>query len=75
MAKGAVEMIIPDKVYDILKWVCTIVLPAIIVCFITVATLLGMEPELVTIISGIMTAINTLIGTLIGVSTIEYNKQ
>ena len=65
-------MIFPDKVYNILKWISVIVLPAL-------ATLYGVIgkacdiPQTDTVVI-IISAVATFIGTLIGVSTVSYNK-
>ena len=60
------EYIIPDKAYDILKWVGLIVLPAVATFVGTVGTAAGwVETDLaVTVI----TAVGTLIGAVLGAS-------
>lgn len=66
-------MLLPDKVYDVLKWLACIAFNAIGVLYKTLADAWGLPyPE------QIMTtcaAIATFIGVLIGVSTAEYNKK
>ena len=66
-------MLLPDKVYDVLKWLACIAFNAIGVLYKTLAGAWGLPyPE------QIMTtcaAIATFIGVLIGVSTAEYNKK
>lgn len=66
-------MILNDKIYDVLKWVAIIALPASITAFTTIATLLGMPAETITIISGVAIAVDTLLGTLLGISSVEYS--
>ena len=66
-------MMLPNKVYDILKWVALICIPAIATFYSTVAPTFGWwDPAAV---SQIATAVSTLIGALIGISTAQYNKE
>lgn len=66
-------MIIPDKIYNILKYVCLVAVPAIIT-FITTIFALYHIPN-VEIVVGTISAVATLIGGLIGLSTKAYNKK
>ena len=61
------QYILPDKVYNVLKWVGLIALPAVAAFTGTVGMALGWEhtDAAVTII----TATGTLVGALLGVST------
>lgn len=63
-------MKLPNKVYDILKWVAIIVLPALA----TFYTVLGGVWNLpfVEEIPITITAIATLLGTVLGISSINY---
>ena len=63
----------PDKVYDVLKWLCLIVLPAIVTFLLTVLPALGVSENSVNVIVTVISAVATLIGALIGVSTKAYN--
>ena len=65
-------MVIPSKVYDVLKWVCMIVLPAIATLWFTLGKVWGF-PYLGEIEATII-AIDTFLGAILGVSTIQYNK-
>lgn len=65
-------MIIPSKVYDVLKWICMIVLPAIATLWFTLGKVWGF-PYLGEIEATII-AIDTFLGAILGVSTIQYNK-
>lgn len=66
-------MKLPDKVYDVLKWVALIVLPATAVFYGAVGPVWNwFEPEKIVFT---LTAVDTFLGALIGVSTAEYNKQ
>ena len=66
-------MILPDKVYNILKYICLVAVPAIIT-FITTIFALYHIPN-VEIVVGTISAVATLIGRLIGLSTKAYNKK
>lgn len=66
-------MILPDKVYDILKWIALIALDAIGVCYKTLALIWGWpfgEEVLST-----CAALSVLIGALIGASTAQYYQH
>lgn len=67
------KTILPDGVYDIIKWVSAIALPALAV----LVGVLGKTWGLVDV-DKIVTTINAVglfIGALIGVSTVQYNKN
>lgn len=62
-----------NKVYEVLKWLTMIALPAISVFIGTVGTELGVsDPETMVVV---LNAITVLMGSLIGVSTLNYNKD
>ena len=65
-------MKLPDKVYDVLKWIAMIVLPACATLYAALAKIWGMPFELE--IPATIMAADTFLGTLIGVSTYNYNK-
>lgn len=66
-------MKLPDKVYDILKWVALLALPAISVFYATIGPVWNLPNvnEVVTTIN----ACSVLVGALIGISTISHNKE
>jgi len=66
---------IPNKIYDWLKWIAIICIPAIVTFLSVVLGVLDVDPKTVNIIVTIIAAVGTLIGSLIGVSTSAYNKQ
>ena len=66
-------MRIPDKVYDILKWISIVCLPALST-FIVVISKIWNWAELGTNIAQTITAVAVLIGALIGISSINYSK-
>lgn len=63
---------LPDKVYDWLKWIALIALNAIGVCYSALAGVWGWPfgDE----IAKTCAALALLIGTLIGISTATYNR-
>jgi len=65
---------LPNGVYDVLKWVACICIPALVMFLGVVLGVLEVNPKTVNIIVTILGALGTLIGSLIGVSTIEYRK-
>lgn len=62
----------PDRVYDVLKWICMIVLPALGTFYFAIAGIWNL-PYAEQIV-GTIAAVTTLIGALIGISTANYNK-
>ncbi len=66
-------MKLPDKVYDVLKWIALIALPACATLYAALAKIWGMPYELE--IPATIMAVDTFIGVLLGVSTINYNKE
>lgn len=63
----------PNKVYDVLKWICMIVLPACGTCYFAIAGIWNLPYG--EAITGTLAAVATLIGALIGISTASYNKD
>lgn len=61
-----------NKTYDILKYICQIVLPAISTLYFALAGIWNFPyaEEIV----GTIAAITTFIGILLGISTAKYNK-
>ena len=68
-------MKLPNKVYDILKWISCICIPAVVTFLGVVLGVLEVNPKTVNVIVTIIGAVGTLIGALIGVSTAKYNKE
>lgn len=66
-------MKLPDKVYDVLKWITIVVLPAIGTLYFALSGIWGFPygEQIV----GTITAIETFLGALIGISTLNYNKN
>jgi hypothetical protein len=65
-------MRIPDKVYDVLKWVILIFVPALTTFISGLGVVLGFDSTVITAIIGLVA---TFVGSLIGVSTKAYNDE
>ena len=62
-----------NKMYDILKWIAQIVLPAIATFYVTIASLWNLPfPEE---ISGTVMAVDTLLGAILMISSENYKKE
>ena len=68
-------MKLKDSIYDVLKWIALICIPAVVTFLSVVLGVLEINPKTINVIVTIISAIGTLIGTLIGVSTAAYNKE
>lgn len=66
-------MKLPDKLYNVLKWICLIALPALAVFYFTLAKIWGLPYEAE--IPATINAVAVLIGALIGISQITINKE
>ena len=61
-----------NKVYDVLKWIATVVLPGIGTLYFALAGIWGLPyAEQVT---GTITAVVTFLGLMLGVSSANYKK-
>lgn len=62
-----------NKVYDVLKFIAQIVLPAIGTLYFALASIWGLPcgEQIV----GTITAIDTFLGALLGLSSMSYNKE
>lgn len=66
-------MKLSNDLYDKLKWVAMILLPAVSVLYLALAGLWNLPyPEQ---ISGTVMAIDTFLGAILGISTNNYNKE
>ena len=62
-----------NKVYDILKWIAQIFLPALGTLYFALAGIWDF-PYAEGIV-GTITAVDTFLGIILGISTIQYNKK
>lgn len=62
-----------NKVYDVLKWIAMVFLPAIATLYFALAGIWDFPygEEIV----GTITAIDTCLGVLLGISSAQYNKE
>lgn len=62
-----------NKMYDILKYIALIALPAIGTLYFSLSAIWGLPygEEIV----GTITALDTFLGVLLGISTYSYNKK
>ena len=66
-------MKLSNKVYDVLKWIAQILLPAIGTLYFALSGIWGF-PYAEAIV-GTITAIDTFIGVLLGISSSQYKKS
>lgn len=62
-----------DKVYNVLKWICLIALPALAVFYYTLSKIWGLPFGAE--IPATINAVAVLIGALIGISQINISKE
>lgn len=62
-----------NKVYDVLKWIAQILLPALGTLYFALAGIWNFPyaEEIV----GTITTVDTFLGVILGISTINYNKN
>lgn len=65
-------MVLNNKLYDILKWVAILFLPALGTLYFTLAGIWGLPYGEQVV--GTITAVDTFLGVILGVSTVQYNK-
>lgn len=62
-----------NKIYDTLKWIAQILIPALATLYFAIAQIWGL-PYAEQIV-GTMTAIDAFLGALLGISTYNYKKE
>lgn len=62
-----------DKLYDVLKWITVICLPALGTLYFALSGIWGF-PYAEQVV-GTISAVTTCLGILLGISTAEYNRQ
>ena len=65
-------MILPNKIYDVLKWITMIVLPALATAYVGMASIWGWPYA--DEVAKTTAVVCTLLGALLGISTAQYNK-
>ncbi len=66
-------MLLSDKVYDILKWIALIALPALGTLYFALANVWGLPYGEQVV--GTVTAVDTFLGALLGISAAAYNAD
>lgn len=66
-------MNMPNEVYDVLKWIAQILLPAAATLYAALAGIWGLPfgEQIV----GTISALDLFLGALLGISTVQYNKK
>lgn len=64
---------ISNKMYDVLKWVTMICIPAVTTAYVGLSAVWGWPYA--TEVAKTSAVICTLLGALLGISTAQYNKQ
>lgn len=62
-----------NKVYDILKWIVIVVLPACATLYVLLANTWGFPYA--DEISATITGVTTFLGVILGISSVKYNKN
>ena len=66
-------MMLPNKLYDWLKWIVMIAIPALTTAYVGLAEIWNWPcPDAIAKTAAIVC---TLLGALLGISTAQYNKQ
>ena len=65
-------MKISDKLYDILKWICMICIPALATAYVGLAAVWGWPYA--DEVAKTAAVVCTLLGALLGISTAQYNR-
>lgn len=63
-----------NKVYDILKWITIVVLPAVTTLWLALASIWNWNIP-AEAIGATLTAITAFLGTILGISSINYAKK
>lgn len=65
-------MKLPDEVYDVLKWITMIVIPALATAYVGLSGVWGWPYA--DEVAKTAAVVCTLLGALLGISTAQYNK-
>ena len=66
-------MMLNDKIYNVLKWIVMVLLPAIGTLYFALGDIWGLP--YVEQVLGTITAVTAFLGALIGISTVQYNAK
>ena len=65
-------MIMSNKVYDTLKWIALVALPAVSALYLTLSGIWGLPYG--EQVAGTIAAVDTCLGAFLGISSAKYNK-
>lgn len=65
---------LPDKAYDVLKWIAIVALPAISTFIVVIGRIWGWG-DIATMVAQTITAVAVLLGALLGISAIHYKGE
>ena len=68
-----VKGIIPDKLYDVLKWVAIIVMPSLATFIVGLGGIWSIPYA--GQLAATVTAVGVLLGALLGLSSVKYNSR
>ena len=68
-----IKMKLSNKMYDVLKWIALILLPALGTFYFALAGIWDFPYSEQVV--GTITAVDTLLGALLGISSASYNKD
>lgn len=66
-------MKLSNRLYDILKWICLILIPALTTLYVTLDSIFGWGYG--SIVAKVSSAVCVCIGGIIGISTAQYNAE
>ena len=67
-------MKLPDRVYDVLKWIVIVLLPALSALYYGIAQVWALNIYAEQVV-GTIAIVETFLGALIGISTMNYNRD
>lgn len=74
MEENVPSWLIPNRVYDVLKWIGLVIFPALAVCFGTIAPACGLDAGISDAVVLALNSIGAFIGVVIGASAIKGTK-
>lgn len=68
-------MRLPNKVYDVIKWVVIYVMPAALVFINTCFPVWGINDDITKVVITTVSALELFLGSIMGFSSAAYNKS
>jgi len=66
--------LLPDKLFDWLKWISIVCLPSLSSCVVVLGRIWNWG-DIAVMVAQTITAVAVLLGALLGISAIQYNKE